>query len=59
MKALAVRSNAKVNSRPASGGGDVKVSCSEKHCHISRRKKAQREGVCCEEQCEGKPKTNL
>ena len=29
VKALAVRSNAKVNSRQASGGGDVKVICSE------------------------------
>ena len=41
------------------GGGDVKVSCRENTAICLDEKKAQREGVCCEKQCEGKLKTNL
>ena len=48
MKAFAVKNNAKVNSRQTCDGGDVRVSCREKHCHFSRHNKAQREGVCCD-----------
>ena len=39
MKAFAVKSNAKVNSRQTCDGGDVKLSCREKHCQILWQKK--------------------
>ena len=44
MKAFAVKGNAKVNSRQTCGG-DVKLSCRERHCHFSRQNKAWRDGV--------------
>ena len=60
MKAHAVKRNAKVYSRQTCGGGDVKVSCRERDTAISLNvNKAQRDGACCEKQCEGKLKTNF
>ena len=59
MKAIAVKSNVKANSRQTFDGGEVIVSC-KRHTAISLGKiKAQREGVWCEKQCEGELKTNL
>ena len=54
MKALSVRSNAKVYSRQTCDGGDVKVSCSEIRTGIRRSVKAL-----AVQQCEAKLKTNL
>ena len=59
MKAIAVKSNARANSRQTCDAGDVKVSCTENAAISLGKNKAQLEGVCCEKQCEGKLKTNL
>ena len=59
VKALDVQSNSKAISKQTSDGGDVKV-CRRENTVISIHKiKAQREGVCCEKQCEGKLKTHI
>ena len=50
MKALAVKSNAKVNSKQTCDGGDVKVSLGSNTAISLYEKKAQREGACCEKQ---------
>ena len=65
MKAFAVKSIVRVNSRQTCEGGDVKVSCRETHCHISWQtcdegkakvscSEVQREDVPRCSQCEGK-----
>ena len=56
MKALSVKSNAKVNSRQTCDGGDINESCRENTANSLGKNEAQREGVGCEKQCEEKLK---
>ena len=53
MNAFAVKSNARVNSRQTCDGGDLKESCRERASISLDKIKTQREGDCCEMQCDG------